>query len=225
MYFVLTLMNNLDRYVEEWFNASSVGLADDEFNIIERELFRGFDKLTEEIDRIFDDDEMESRFSESSAKVRTEIVREEVDVILYSYYPVTLRPNKKPTVRKIRRNIRPTSIQKHDHLTSNHYNPPDEDSTTESPVPLSRIETERRDSLEDVIATDRNVKVLLQLPSNNRKENIKVIAHNDNSVRISYLSSEGKRCRRTLVIPYNLDIDTGRSTYRNGILEITFNKT
>ncbi len=38
------------------------------------------------------------------------------------------------------------------------------------------------------------------------------------------LSSEGKQRRYTSVIPYSINIETARSTYRNGILEITFNR-
>ena len=63
------------------------------------------------------------------------------------------------------------------------------------------------------------------MPINNRKEDIKVVAYSNNSVTISYLGSEGNNCRCTLVIPYNIDIETAKSTYRNGILEITFNRS
>jgi HSP20 family molecular chaperone IbpA len=65
---------------------------------------------------------------------------------------------------------------------------------------------------------------VLQLPINNRKENIKVVAYIDKSIAISHLSSEGKQRRYTSVIPYIINIETARSTYRNGILEITFNR-
>jgi HSP20 family protein len=65
---------------------------------------------------------------------------------------------------------------------------------------------------------------VLQLPINNRKENIKVVAYSDKSIAIPHLSSEGKQRRYTSVIPYSIDIETARSTYRNGILEITFNR-
>jgi HSP20 family protein len=126
---------------------------------------------------------------------------------LYGSYPLNRRHDKNTRVRKIRRNVKPDG------------------SVTGSNVPLSQIENEGRiKSLDDVIVTDENIKVVSQLPLNNRRENIKVIAHSDNSVTISHLSSEGKRCRRTSVLPYNIDIDAARSTYRNGILEITFNR-
>jgi HSP20 family protein len=195
------------RYMDKWFDASSIAFADYEFDIMKRELLVGFDKLTEEFDRIFNDDPNELDFSESYVGVRSETVREEVSILLYGSYPLNRRHDKNARVRKIRRNVKPDG------------------SVTGSNIPLSRIENEgRRKSLDDVIVTDENIKVVSQLPLNNRRETIKVVAHSDNSVTISHLSSEGKRCRRTSVIPYNIDIDAARSTYRNGILEITFNR-
>jgi HSP20 family molecular chaperone IbpA len=65
---------------------------------------------------------------------------------------------------------------------------------------------------------------VLQLPINNKKENIQVIAYSDNSVSISYLNFDGKRISCTSALPYSIDVETARSTYKNGILEITFNR-
>jgi HSP20 family protein len=190
-------MNDWIGYIEEWLNHSSIVSADDEFDSMEKELVREFDKLTEEFDRILYDDLKDFGFSESYLGVRRETVREEVvDVILYDSYPVNLRPNKNTRVRKI----------------------------TRPAVPLSRIEKEEGDSSEDIIVTDKNIKVVTKLPVNNRKENIKVVAYSDNSVTITHLNSEGKQCSRTSVVPYDIDIETATSTYRNGILEITFNR-
>jgi hypothetical protein len=206
MYALLILMNDWIGYVEDWFNQSPMVFGDDEFDRMEKKLVRGFDNLTEEFDRIFSNDlkEFEFGFSESYFGVESKIVREEVDVILYDSYPVNLSPNKETRVRKIRRNVKPVSVQGH------------VDNTTGSSLtgPLSGIEKLDRDSSEDVIITDKNIKVVSQLPINNKKENIKVVAHDDNSMTISHLNSEGKRCTRTSVIP----------TYKNGILEITFNR-
>ena len=50
----------------------------------------------------------------------------------------------------------------------------------------STAEREGRELFEDLIVTDENIKVVLQLPSNNQRENIKIIAYNDNSVSISF---------------------------------------
>ena len=211
----------MDRYVEEWFSVSYTAFAHDEFDIMEEELFGGFDKLTREFDRIFNANLNELEFSESYVGVKSETLGEEIDVIPYSSYPVNLRPNNNTRARKTRRNIKPVPVQRHNHLNSHYYNLIDDDNIT---VPLPRIKKEESDSSEDIIVTDKNIKVVSQLPGNNRREDIKVIAYSDNSVTISHLSPGGKRHYRTLVIPYNIDIETARSTYKNGILEITFNR-
>jgi HSP20 family protein len=92
---------------------------------------------------------------------------------------------------------------------------------THIPVPKIR---EEQENPEDIIVSEENVKVLSQLPINNKKENIKVVPNNDSSITIMHLSHEGKRCSRTLEIPYNIDLGTARATYKNGILEVAFNR-
>jgi HSP20 family protein len=119
------------------------------------------------------------------------------------------------------------SVKRRNHHNSDYYNLAGDDNFTGSKASGSRIKREGRESLEDVIVSDENIKVVLQLPINNRRENIKIVAYSDNSnnsIAISHLSSEGKQRRYTSVIPYSIDIETARSTYRNGILEITFNR-
>ena len=81
-----------------------------------------------------------------------------------------------------------------------------------------------QNSSKDVIATDKNIKVVSQLPINNRKQDIKVIVHDDNSFTISYLNYDGKQYSSTSVIPYDIDSETARAVYKNGILEITFDR-
>jgi|SRR5918994_3478136 HSP20 family protein len=219
------IMNDWDRYLEEWFNTSPITFAAYEFDTMKQELSVVFNKLDEEFDRTFNDDDLnEFEFSESYTEVRSETVKEEVDVLLYSSYDLTLRPNKNARVGKNKRNVRPASVQRRNNFNSHYYNLTDDDNITGSKVPLSRIKREGRESFEDVIVSDENIKVVLQLPINNRRENIKVVAYSDNSVSISYLSSKGKRSNRTSALPYGIDIETARSTYRNGILEITFNR-
>jgi HSP20 family protein len=215
-------MNDWDRYLEEWFNASAIASTDYESETMKQELTVVFDKLDEQFDRIFVDDLNEFKFKESYMEVSSETVRE-IDVLLYGSYGLNLRPNESAKVSKNTRNVRPASVQRRNNFYS-HYNLAYDDNIPDSKVPLSRIKRERRESLEDVITTDESIKVVLQLPINNRRENIKVVAYSDNSIAISHLSSDGKRCRYTTIIPYNIEIDTARSTYRNGILEITFNR-
>jgi HSP20 family molecular chaperone IbpA len=197
-----TLMNDWTRFIEKWFNESQIPFADYEFDIMKQELLIGFDELTEDFDRVFNDDPNELEFSESYMRVRGENVKKEL-ILLHSSYPSNPRPNKNTRKDKTRKSAKPAPIQRRN---------------------LFRVEKEGRESYEDVIVSDENIKVVLQLPINNKRENIQVIAYSDNSITISYLSSEGKRNSCTSALAYGIDIETARSTYRNGILEITFDR-
>jgi HSP20 family molecular chaperone IbpA len=198
-------MNDWTVFIEKWFIESQIPFADYESDIMKQELLIGFDELTEDFDRVFNDDPNdpnELEFSESRTRVRGENVRKEL-ILLHNSYPSTPRPNKNTRKNKTRKSAKPAPVQRRS---------------------LSRVETEGRESFEDVIVSDENIKVVLQLPINNKRENIQVIAYSDNSITISYLSSEGKRISRTSGLPYGIDIETSGSTYRNGILEITFDR-
>jgi HSP20 family molecular chaperone IbpA len=197
-----TLMNDWTRFIEKWFNKSQIPFADYELDIMKQELLIGFDELTEDFDRVFDDDLNELEFSESCMRVRGENVRKEL-ILLHSSYLSNPRSNKNTRKNKTRISAKPAPVQR---------------------CNLFRVEKEGRESFEDVIVSDENIKVVLQLPINNKRENIQVIAYSDNSITISYLSPEGKRSSRTSALPYGIDIETARSTYRNGILEITFDR-
>src|SRR5918996_957384 len=198
-------MNDWNRFIEKRLNESQIAFADYEFNIMKQELLIDFDELTEDFDRVFDDNTNELELSEleSCIRVRSESIRKEL-ILLYSSYPLNPRSNKNTRKNKTRKSVKSAPVQRR--------NP-------------SRVEKEGKESFEDVIVTDENIKVVLQLPINNKRENIQAIAYSDdNSITISYLSPEGKRSRRTSALPYGIDIETARSTYRNGILEITFDR-
>jgi HSP20 family molecular chaperone IbpA len=218
-------MNDWDIYVEEWISRSSMAFAEYEFDLIKEEPFVGFDKITEDFDRIFNDELNGLEFSGSSVDPSSDSVKDEVDIIMYATYPSNIKLNKNTQKRKTKRNAKPASVKRRKQLNSYSYNLTDGDNISGSTVPLPIIENEEREYLEDVIVTDKSIKVVSQMPINNRKEDIKIVAYSNNSVIISYLGSEGNNCSCNLVIPYNIDIETARSTYRNGILEITFNRS
>jgi HSP20 family molecular chaperone IbpA len=218
-------MNDWDIYIEEWISRSSVAFAEYEFDLIKEEPFIGFDKITEDFDRIFNDELNDLEFSGSNMGVSSDNVNDGVDIVMYDSYLSNIKLNKNTPKRKTKRNAKPASVKRRKHLNSYSYNLTDGDNITGSTVPLPIIENEEREYLEDVIVTDKSIKVVSQMPINNRKEDIKVVAYSNNSITISYLGSEGNNCRSTLVIPYNIDIETAKSTYRNGILEISFNRS
>lgn len=187
--------------IERWMDIFS----DDEPDLIGLELVREFDNLTKKFNSILDDDLNESRgTSDLCMGIRSEICREEEVVVKrISYSDI------KPKERKLRRKVEPVSVSVKRRF----------DKATQS-----RIKGEQ-DTSEDVIHTDKNVKIVSQLPINNRKENIKVIAHDDdNSITISYLNNEGKRHTITSDIPYDVDFESAKATYKNGILEVTFDR-
>lgn len=75
--------------------------------------------------------------------------------------------------------------------------------------------------LVDVITTGKEVKVIVQMPVVS-KDKIKIYAY-DNTVEVKSTDPQ-KRYHHTFEIPPETDIETVKSTYNNGILEITFNK-
>lgn len=214
-------MNDWTRFIEKWFNESQIAFVDYEFD--RQELLLGFNELTEDFDRVFNDDPNELEFSESHMRVRSKNVIKEL-ILVHSSYPLDLRLNKNTRKNKTRKSVKPAPVQRRNRLNSYRYNLTDDSNIAGSEISLSRAEKEGREYFEDVIVTDENIKAVTQLPINNRRENIQVIAYSDNSVSISYLNSEGKRSSRALALPYSIDIETAKSTYRNGILEITFNR-
>jgi HSP20 family molecular chaperone IbpA len=179
--------------------------SDDEPDLMGLELVREFDNLTKKFYDIFDDDDLNEwgKSSEIYMGIKSEVVREEVDIVLDRSHPVA-RPNKHATIRKPKRKVETVPVF---------------DKTIES-----GIEKEGQNTPEDVIVSGKNIKIVLQLPTNNKKGNIKVVANYDNSISISHLNCDGVRCARTLEIPYNIDSETAKATYKNGILEVTFDR-
>lgn len=78
-----------------------------------------------------------------------------------------------------------------------------------------------REPLSDVTITDREVKVVIEMPGD-PKEKIKINTY-QNKVEVS--SDDPKRKYHEVVeIPPEADIESVKSTYNNGILEIPFKK-
>ena len=73
----------------------------------------------------------------------------------------------------------------------------------------------------DTITSDKEIKVVVELPGVN-KENIKVNSY-DNSVEISANTSD-RKYRRIVDLPPEADTQVAKCNYKNGILEIVFNK-
>jgi HSP20 family protein len=77
-----------------------------------------------------------------------------------------------------------------------------------------------REPLADINVYDKEVKVVVEMPGFS-KEHIKIHAYN-NSVEVS--TDYPQRKYQVIDIPTDADIETVKSTYKNGILEIVFKK-
>jgi HSP20 family protein len=83
------------------------------------------------------------------------------------------------------------------------------------------IITDEREPLADVVASDKEVKVVVEIQGVN-KESIKINAY-DNSLEIKS-DDPHRKYHQVIDLPPEADIETAKSNYRNGILEITFKK-
>ena len=163
------------------------------------DMFRGFDEMRRE---------MESQFEDIEKRIPKDLVREyttsaggkvrEVGPMVYGY-SMTIGPDGKPKVREFG-NVKPS--RRFGGLMR----------------PEISGETE---PLVDVTTTDNEVKAVVEMPGVS-KDKIKISAY-DNTVEVKSEDPQ-RRYHRTFEIPTETDIETARSSYNNGILEITFKK-
>jgi HSP20 family protein len=170
------------------------------------DLFGQFDEMRKEMERMF-----KEQFKDMQTKAPKELIREyetpeggkvkEMGPFVYGY-SMTVGPDGKPRVREFG-NVR-------------------------SPLAgfglgaLNRpLISSEREPLADITTTDKEVKVILEMPGVN-KENIKINVH-DNSVEVKSDDPQ-RKYHETIDLPPETDMETAQSTYKNGILEIIFNK-
>jgi HSP20 family protein len=78
-----------------------------------------------------------------------------------------------------------------------------------------------REPMSDITITDKEVKIAVEMPGVS-KENIKINVY-DETVEVT--STDPKRKYHEVIeIPPETDIETARSNFNNGILEIVFKK-
>ena len=164
------------------------------------DMFRGFDEMKRDMEREFEG--MEKR-------IPKDLVREyttseggkvsEVGPMVYGY-SMTVGPDGKPRIREFG-NVKPSR------LGFSGFSGPQISSETEPLI--------------DVATTDKEVKVVVEMPGVS-KDKIKVDAY-DNTVEVKSEDPQ-RKYHRTIEIPPETDIETAKSAYNNGILEITFKK-
>ena len=138
------------------------------------------------------------------AKVR------EVGPLVYGY-SMTIGPDGKPNVREFGNVKSPGQVG----LTTDNATARIAAATKTPKV------TAEREPLVDVNTTDKEVKVVLEIPGV-KKEDIKINAYNE-AVEITANNAQ-RKYRKTIELPKEANADTAKSTYHNGILEITFSK-
>ena len=172
------------------------------------DMFRGFDQMGREMERQF-----EEQFKDIENIAPKDLVREyetstggkvrEYGPFVYGY-SMTIGPDGRPKVREFGNVKSPLSSSR---AAGGSFNKP--------------LISSERQPLADVTTTDKEVKVVAEMPGVS-KQNIIVNVH-DNSVEITTTNTE-RKYHEVVQIPPETDIETAASTNKNGILEITFNK-
>jgi HSP20 family protein len=173
--------------------------------------FAGFEGMQEEMARIF------KQFSNIQSNAPKELVREyqmpdgtkvrEVGPIVYGY-SMTIGPDGKPHISQFGnvKNLAGGSNKHELNLTGTGSGP---------------AITAEREPLADVNTTEKEIKVIVEMPGI-KKEDIKINA-TEGMVEITTTGSQ-RKYNKTIEIPPEADIDSARSNYTNGILEVVFNK-
>lgn len=170
------------------------------------------DSMHKEMDSIFEE------FNENTKQSSKELVREyetedgrkvrQVGPIVYGY-SMTIGPDGKPHVTEF------GNVKSLGNFDSNRKNIPAKQLGKTSTL------SAEREPLVDVNTTEKEVKVVVEMPGV-RKEDIKVNAANSQvEIDASYNS---RKYHKLIELPKEADIETAKSIYNNGVLEITFNK-
>ena len=196
------LFNRILNLRNRWWNESFGGMSPfDTTNTLS-----GFDYMDKEMNRLF------NVFNDLSKNAPKELVREyqtsesgkvrEVGPIVYGY-SMTIGPDGKPHVKefgniKAGRNIAGPYLGAKPQISA------------------------EREPLSDITTTEKEVKVVLEMPGI-MKEDIKINAY-DEKVEIKTAENAQRKYHKIIDLPKQADLETARSTYNNGILEVTFDK-
>jgi HSP20 family protein len=159
--------------------------------------FADVDDMMKEMERAFAEQfrELERELPKNlvrEKKLSDGSVKKEIGPIVYGY-SVTIGPDGKPVVREF------GNVRKGEG------------------TPWKQIQ-DKREPLVDVVTTDKEVRVIAELPGV-RKDDVNVTV-NEKSLTISVDTPERKYSKE-LELPGTVDPKGARSTYNNGILEVT----
>ena len=169
------------------------------------DMFREFDEMRREMSKTFSE-----QFKNIENTVPKDLIKEydtpeggkvrEVGPIVYGY-SMTIGPDGKPKIREFGNVKSPFSGRR---------------GFFEQPSLSSE-----REPLVDVSSTDKEVKIVAEMPGIS-KEKIRIDAY-DNFVEIKSDDPQ-RKYHKTIEVTDDIDIETAKSNYNNGILEITFKK-
>ena len=170
------------------------------------DIFGQFDEMRKEMEKMF-----EEQFKDIQTKAPKDLIREyetpgggkvrEMGPFVYGY-SMTIGPDGKPRVREF----------------GNVRSPLAGFGLGATTRPLISSE---REPLADITATDKEIKVIFEMPGVN-KENIKINAY-DTTLEVRSDDPQ-RKYHEVIDLPPEADVETARSTYKNGILEIVFDK-
>jgi HSP20 family protein len=175
------------------------------------DLFGGVLTGFEEMERIFDEEFRDILQTETPKELVREYVTPEGDMvreigpIVYGYSAI-VGPDGKPRITEF------GNVKQGTRIGSK------EGSGTRK---RGRQLTAEREPLADVITTDKEVKVVVELPGVN-KENIKVNAYEGSAEVVA--ETQDRKYRRVVDIPADTDAESVKSTFKNGLLEIAFKR-
>lgn len=168
------------------------------------DMFGSYDEMKREMERAF-----EESFRNIETMVPKDLIKEydtaqgkvrEIGPLVYGS-SVTIGPDGKPKVKEFG-NFKPSQLR------GSGY--------TSSPMISSE-----REPMSDVSETDKEVKVVVEMPGVS-KENIKINAY-ENKVEVKTEGTK-RKYHEVIEIPHDADIETAKSNYNNGILEIILKK-
>jgi HSP20 family protein len=193
------LFRDTDPFSRDWFNDMPR-----QFEQMRRGMERMFQEQFRDIDETKIPKELIREYQTSEgAKVR------EVGPLVYGY-SMTVGPDGRPKVREFG-NAKSLFGQRE--ISTGTAGA----TTIGKPLTAGEIEP-----LSDITTTDKDVKVVVEMPGIDKKD-IKISAY-DSSVEISTTNKSERKYRSVIELPPEADTETVKSTYNNGILEITFKK-
>ena len=173
------------------------------------------DRFSEDIDEIMRDVErmMEETFRRFTSQAPKDLIRErigpdgsrikEMGPFVYGY-SMKIGPDGKPLIQEfgnIKPGLKPSGF---------------------SFEPRKNLEVKgEREPLVDVMSDDNEVKVIAELPGV-EKEDIKLDT-TSNSLTID-VDAEARKYYKELELPTEVDPESAKSSYKNGVLEVTFNR-